>query len=123
MPRQSTGAPSPPKIQLVPSLGLSRLRQRNGVSLEQIADQTKISIWFLRAIESEDFDQLPGGLFSTSYIRQYAATAGIDETDILAQFKEKTSPVEEAPMPRKTPGWETKNWFGRWLGIAANAPR
>jgi transcriptional regulator with XRE-family HTH domain len=123
MSTQSTGASSPQTIQLLPTLGLSRLRQRNGVSLEQIADQTKISMRFLRAIESEDFDQLPGGLFATSYIRQYAATAGLDETDILAQFKEKTSPQEEAPIPRKTPAWETKNWFGRWLGIAANAPR
>lgn len=105
------------------SLGLCNLRQRRGVSLEDIAEKTKISIRFLRAIESEDFDQLPGGLFNTSYIRQYAAAAGIDERDVLAQYSEKTTPPAEGAIARKAPGSETKNWFGRWLGIAAHTPR
>ncbi len=122
MPSQSGGASSPQKL-LVPSLGLTRLRQRHGVTLEQIADKTKISIRFLRAIESEDFDQLPGGLFNTSYIRQYAAAAGIDESEVLAQYNEKTAPPGDVPITRKAPGSETKNWFGRWLGIAADSPR
>lgn len=123
MSSQSSGRSSPQKFKLVPTLGLSRLRERNGISLEQIADVTKISIGFLRAIESEDFEKLPGGLFSTSYIRQYAAAAGLDESDILAQHKEKTAPVENVPIARKGPGSETRGWFGRWLGIAADTPR
>ena len=123
MSSKSSGASSPQKIRLVPSLGLPRLRQRHGVSLEQIADKTKISIRFLRAIESEDFDKLPGGLFNTSYIRQYAAAAGIDESDVLAQYHEKTDPPANVAIPRKAPGSESKNWFGRWLGTVADTPR
>ena len=123
MPRKSGGTSPPSKPGFIGSLGLSKLRQRHGISLEQIAEQTKISIRFLRAIESEDFDKLPGGLFNTSYIRQYAAAAGIDESDVLAQYSEKTAPPDEGPATRKAPGSETKNWFGRWLGIAADAPR
>ncbi len=107
----------------MPRLGLSRLREQNGVSLEQIADQTKISIGFLRAIEAEDFDKLPGGLFATSYLRQYAALAGIDESDLLSEYNLRTSPPKDAPIPRKQPGSETRTWFGRWLGIAAGTPR
>lgn len=120
---QSTGASSLPKLGLLPSLGLSRLRERNGVSLEQIADQTKISIGFLRAIEAEDFDKLPGGLFATSYIRQYAASAGIDESELLSQYSLRTGPPKDAPIPRKQPGSETRTWLGRWLGIATDTPR
>ena len=123
MPSQSSGASPPRKSTFIGSLGLAKLRQRHGVSLEEIAEKTKISIRFLRAIESEDFDQLPGGLFSTSYIRQYAAAAGIDESDVLAQYSEKTAPTAAAPQPRKAPGSETRNRFGRWLGIAADTPR
>ena len=123
MPSKSSGASPPSKPGFIGSLGLSKLRQRHGVSLEEIAEKTKISIRFLRAIESEDFDQLPGGLFSTSYIRQYAAAAGIDESDVLAQYSEKTAPTEDGPATRKAPGSETRTWFGRWLGIAADAPR
>lgn len=123
MPSQSSGASPPPKPAFIGSLGLSKLRQRHGVSLEEIAEKTKISIRFLRAIESEDFDKLPGGLFNTSYIRQYAAAAGIDESDLLAQYSEKTGPPAEGAVARKAPGSETRNWFGRWLGIAADTPR
>ncbi|MDQ6760921.1 MAG: helix-turn-helix domain-containing protein [Acidobacteriota bacterium] len=91
--------------------------------MEQIADQTKISIGFLRAIEAEEFDKLPGGLFATSYIRQYAACAGVDASDLLSQYSLKTAVPEDAPIPRKQPGSETRAWFGRWLGIAADTPR
>lgn len=69
-----------------PSLGLAKHRSRRGVSLEQIADSTKISIRFLRAIESEDFQTLPGGIFSTSYIRQYADAVGFDPDRLLERY-------------------------------------
>jgi cytoskeletal protein RodZ len=68
------------------SLNLSEMRLRSGRTLEQIADTTKISIRFLRAIEAEDFSQLPGGIFSRSYLRQYADQIGIEPAGLLAAF-------------------------------------
>lgn len=121
MASKTNGASSPATPKYVQSLGLSILRQKRGVSLEQIADKTKISIRFLRAIESEEFEKLPGGLFNTSYIRQYAAAVGFDESELIGQYKQKTSPAEQ-PLPdakRKSAASETRNWFGRWLGAAA----
>jgi cytoskeletal protein RodZ len=73
-------------------LGLRESRERSGVSLEQIAERTKISMQFLRAIEQEDFGRLPGGIFRTSYLRQYAAAIGLDEGQLLAQYAELSSP-------------------------------
>ncbi len=70
-------------------LDLRSSRQRRGVSLEDIAERTKISIRFLRAIEAEDFDQLPGGIFATSYLRQYAAAAGVEESRLLNIYSGK----------------------------------
>jgi cytoskeletal protein RodZ len=64
-------------------LHLEQIRRRNGVSLQQVAETTKISTYFLRAIESEEFDKLPGGVFNTSYIRQYAAVIGFPEAKLL----------------------------------------
>ena len=125
MTSHSTFAPPPPQHRYQPSLGLSKLRQKQGVTLEHIADKTKISIRFLRAIEAEEFEKLPGGLFSTSYIRQYAAAIGLDEDQLLTQYKDKTGPPEEEPAgnPRKSPGSETRNWLDRWFGATAAAPR
>ena len=45
-----------------------------GVSLDEISSATKISLRILDAIEREDFSKLPGGIFSRSFIRSYAAT-------------------------------------------------
>jgi cytoskeletal protein RodZ len=69
---------------------LSVFRQRRGVTIEEIANRTKISSQYLRAIEDEDFSKLPGGVFNVSYIRQYAAAVGFDPSRLLQRFYEKT---------------------------------
>ena len=53
-----------------PLLHLEQFRQRKGISLEQIAQTTKIGTNFLRLIESEEFEKLPGGVFNINYLRQ-----------------------------------------------------
>jgi cytoskeletal protein RodZ len=73
------------------SLNLAEIRSRSGRSLEQIADTTKISIRFLRAIEAEDFGQLPGGIFSRSYLKQYAEQIGIEATRLLETYSIRMS--------------------------------
>jgi cytoskeletal protein RodZ len=75
-------------------LNLEYARKRNGVSLEAIAESTKISSRFLRAIESEEFEKLPGGVFNTSYIRQYAAAIGFSEQQILKVYTQRMEPPE-----------------------------
>jgi len=67
-------------------LGLAETRRARGLSLEQIADSTKISTRFLRAIESEEFEKLPGGVFNTNYIRQYAEAIGIPEESVFSLY-------------------------------------
>src|SRR5690349_24902876 len=67
-------------------LGLSTIRRNRGISLEQIADSTKISIRSLEAIEQGDFRKLPGGIYNTSYIKQYARAIDYDEGEILAIY-------------------------------------
>jgi cytoskeletal protein RodZ len=67
-------------------LPLSTIRQNRGISLQQIADSTKISIRSLQAIEQGDFRKLPGGIYNTSYIKQYARAIDYDEGEILAVY-------------------------------------
>ena len=80
-----------PKVSRNRHLGLVEMRERIGVSLEQIAERTKISMHFLRAIEQEDFAKLPGGIFNTSYLRQYAAAIGYEESKLLSYYAERSS--------------------------------
>ena len=65
-------------------LGLATIRKNRGITLEQIASDTKISVRLLEAIERGEFRKLPGGIYDTNYIRQYARAIDYDEAPILA---------------------------------------
>ena len=67
-------------------LALSTIRQNRGISLQQIAESTKIGVRLLEAIEQGDFRKLPGGIYNTSYIKQYARAIDFDESEILAVY-------------------------------------
>ncbi len=76
---------------------LAAIRQTKGIRLDKIAETTKISIRYLRAIESGDFKQLPGGVFATSYIRQYAEAIDYDAWDLLACYHSVVPPEDNLP--------------------------
>ena len=78
-------------------LELSAIRRNRGISLEQIAESTKISVRSLTAIENCDFARLPGGIYSTSYIRQYARAIDYDEQQILEVYHSAMNTGESAP--------------------------
>lgn len=65
---------------------LLELRQKHGISLERIADQTKIGLRYLQAIEDGDLNSLPGGVYTRSYLRQYAAAVDCDADFIFTMF-------------------------------------
>src|SRR4051812_33993823 len=72
-------------------LGLSTIRRNRGISLEQIAASTKISMRSLEAIEHGEFGKLPGGIYNTSYIKQYARAIDYDESTLLAAYQSAMS--------------------------------
>ncbi len=67
-------------------LGLETIRRNRGISLAQISASTKISVRSLEAIERGDFGKLPGGIYNTSYIRQYARAIDYDEGTLLSYY-------------------------------------
>jgi cytoskeleton protein RodZ len=76
-------------------LGVKSWRQRKGITLESIAASTKLSVRQLDAIEVGDFKRLPGGIYNTNYIRQYAQAIGFDEANLLAYYNEVCNPSAE----------------------------
>ena len=67
---------------------LKKAREAKGVALEAIATATKITTRYLQALEQENFDQLPGGVFRRSIVRSYARTAGLDEEVWVKRYLE-----------------------------------
>ena len=86
------------------SLGATfrREREARGVSLEEIAEETKIGIRLLRAIENEQFDRLPGGIFNKSFVRQYARYLGLDEETAVREYLQAISAAREPAPPQRS---------------------
>ncbi|MBV8818106.1 MAG: helix-turn-helix domain-containing protein [Acidobacteriaceae bacterium] len=99
------------------SLELSDSRQKRGISLQQVVDKTKISMRYLKAIESETFRELPGGVFAANYLRQYAEACGFDAESLLKRYAEEVEPVH-GPKQEIVPRCESRGLFGRLFGPA-----
>jgi cytoskeletal protein RodZ len=82
-------------------LGLATVRRNRGMTLQQISQSTKIGVRSLEAIETGDFQKLPGGIYATSYIRQYARAIDYPEDDILEVYRRHLAgpPVSTPPAP------------------------
>jgi cytoskeletal protein RodZ len=74
-------------------------REARGIALRDISDQTRISMRYLEAIESNDYRRLPGGIFNRSFIRAYAKFIGYDENEAIEDYsrtlRELGQPDEE----------------------------
>lgn len=76
---------------------LRSARERKGISLRHIANATKISMSALEALERNDFDRLPGGIFSRSFVRAYADEVGLDPDQTVADFLKEAGETFEPP--------------------------
>ena len=65
---------------------LKRERELRGVTLEEISAATRIATRFLKAIENEQWDQLPGGVFNRGFVRAMARFLGLDEENTVAEY-------------------------------------
>lgn len=77
---------------------LRQQRELRGISLEEIVATTKIGRRLLQALEDEQFDLLPGGIFNKAYVRAYAKCVGLDEDEAVAEYLEA---AQEPPPDNK----------------------
>ena len=74
---------------------LRRERLKRNLDLEEISRELKISARFLKAIEDDQYDKLPGGVFAKSFVRQYARLLGLDEDQIAGQVQQNLAPLPD----------------------------
>lgn len=93
-----------PRAGTASSLGaqLRQAREAQGVSLRQISEQTRIQMRYLEAIESDNFSQLPGGIFNRSFIKAYAKQVGFNEDEALEAYN-RTSREQGTPSDEEMP--------------------
>ncbi len=117
---------------------LRNAREAKGLDLRDAAQQTRISINYLKAIEEEDFAKLPGEVFVKGFLKNYARFLQLNESEVMERYASLTRPAvvaagqksekakaqpaapqpaaapQAAPEPERTvkASWEPYLWAG-----------
>ncbi len=86
---------------------LKRERELRDISLKEIAEATKVSIRFLEALEQNNFDILPGGIFNRGFIRAYARFIGVDGEEMVNSYLHELAQREGRPAGASRAGRPT----------------
>ena len=65
---------------------LRERREHKGVTMQQAAEDTRIREKFLQAIESGDYQSLPGAVYTKGFLRNYARYLGLEPEEMLALY-------------------------------------
>jgi len=80
--------PEAPEADVTPGQLLSRKREALGLSVQQVADELHITMHYVRALEDDAHDKLPGQVFIRGYVRAYANYLKLDPTVLVNVFNE-----------------------------------
>jgi transcriptional regulator with XRE-family HTH domain len=76
---------------------LRRQREKQNITLNQIAASTKVAASLFAGLEKGDCSRWPGGMYNRAFIRGYAAAVRLDPDDVAAEFAEYYSASAESP--------------------------
>ena len=103
----------------------AKLRQERvgrGLTIDDIARETRIKPRFLEAIEAEDFESLPGWVFARNFVRQFALTLKLDPDPLIAEVPRPDESAIRLPDPPSRPlsSYQTDRWIHSafWLAVA-----
>ncbi|MFQ5776843.1 MAG: helix-turn-helix domain-containing protein [Terriglobia bacterium] len=83
---------------------LRRERELRGITLPELASATKINLRTLRALEQDQFDQLPGGVFNRGFVRAVARYMNLDEHFWVGEFVQAAHEEPEVLARYAPPG-------------------
>ncbi len=83
---------------------LQDARNDRGIDLREAAQQTRISIQYLKALESEDFSKLPGEVFVKGFLKNYGKFLSLEESEVMKRYAElRQKPAIPAPAVQPEP--------------------
>lgn len=112
---------------------LRSAREHRGLTIEQVAQDTRISARFLEALETERFDELPAPVYVRGFLRSYANYLKVDAQPLLDQLvggerippggpdgfvrgpqdpRERTNPFQRSATPPPPPPPAAETWHG-----------
>lgn len=87
-------------------------RLKQGLTLEEVEEETKIRKYYLQSLEQEDYQVLPPQVYATGFVKRYAKFLGLDGSELVEQFKQeaygsdnqedfKQVPQQTTPLEKK----------------------
>ena len=89
---------------------LTQARIRLGLEISDAAKETRLREHYLRALEKEEFDQLPTGSYGRAFLRTYAVFLDLDAERLVEEYvarfvrRESRHTAVPPPIPGKRPG-------------------
>jgi len=72
-------------------------RERNNLTIEQVARETHVAKRFLKALEDEDFAAFPGETYAMGFLRSYAEYLGLNAEELVGIYR--NIKIQEQPLP------------------------
>jgi cytoskeleton protein RodZ len=87
--------------QMAETLGekLRAAREARGISIRDVAEQTRIAPMYIECIENDNYKPLPGGIFNKGFVKSYARFIGMDENEALQDYSRLLSQTESSAPP------------------------
>jgi cytoskeleton protein RodZ len=72
-------------------------RERNNLTIDQVARETHVAKRFLKALEDEDFAQFPGETYAMGFLRNYSEYLGLNAEELVGIYRNLK--IQEQPLP------------------------
>jgi cytoskeletal protein RodZ len=91
------------------------------MTIKDVEDATKIRSKYLQALESDDFEVIPGPTFVIAFLRTYGEFMGLDTVPLLDEYRSRFQPSREPhPFPVRPIGSRPKQQSNRRRSPASN---
>jgi len=100
---------------------LRRQREVRDITLREIADESRISLRYLQALEEDRFEILPAPVFAKGFLRQYASYVGLDPEDVVNYYLSVRGlgQVDEEPQAEARPAAPSRSSFPWGVALVA----
>lgn len=79
---------------------LRAAREERGISISEVAEQTRIAPMYIECIENDNYKPLPGGIFNKGFVKSYARFIGYDEQTALQEYGQIAGQIEASQDER-----------------------
>lgn len=81
---------------------LRQAREERGISINEVAEQTRIAPLYIESIENDDYSPLPGGIFNKGFIKSFAKFVGVDEQEAMQDYARLMSEQNAGKVEEET---------------------